>query len=594
MNENNLNANNGMGTTPQPNVNPQVPTDNLGLNQNNAFNSVEQTETIQPTNDVQPTEIVQENVVQQQVEPQPNVVQPDVTQPDMVQNIPVAPTQTVDASTNTETNVQSVTPEIVASTNVAVESSVSPLGTPIQPTNDVQQTSVAPTQPQNIVVDTQQASVAPTQLQNTTTTEATITPNNTLNQMNNTGTAFVPTGEPGKKKNKLPIIIAVIAVLLIVGGLVVHFFIGPKVQKEVLSDPKNVYDTTITNLSKEINKAINDANYEKVIFDLTLSLDSDIEMLKDYIGYEYGIRLGVDPKNELLELGANVKKDNELSLNAYYKNKKLYANLSTYQELIDLGEVDMSDFEDLLKELEDLKAEIEELNLSKDDINYLVTKFSSLIIDSIDTSKLTQEEETIKIKDEEIKVTSNKYLIDYENAQRTIKFITQELAKDDKVLEILAKISGEEKDVIKENLLKEPEENTEIDEETKNQKIYVSIYTHGNKNDIIGYSLKEGNNELHYYSLSGNFEILYAKESYDYETEKDVVQKFIVTGTKNNDVTDVVINVDETKLAELSVREFSAEKVDFDYTIILDKEVEIKGYVKYSANANGKKDKYNL
>ena len=101
----------------------------------------------------------------------------------MVQNIPVAPTQTVDASTNTETNVQSVTPEIVASTNVAVESSVSPLGTPIQPTNDVQQTSVAPTQPQNIVVDTQQASVAPTQLQNTTTTEATITPNNTLNQM---------------------------------------------------------------------------------------------------------------------------------------------------------------------------------------------------------------------------------------------------------------------------------------------------------------------------------------------------------------------------------------------------------------------------
>ena len=101
--------------------------------------------------------------------------------------------------------------------------------------------------------------------------------------MNNTGSSFVPTGNPVKKNNKLPIIIAIVAVLLVVVGVVVVFFVKPKVQKEVLSDPKNVYEATINNLSKEINTVITDANYEKGIFDLTLSLDSDIEMLKNLL-----------------------------------------------------------------------------------------------------------------------------------------------------------------------------------------------------------------------------------------------------------------------------------------------------------------------
>lgn len=562
MNDNNLNANNGMGVNPQPNVNPQVPTDNLGINQNDALNSV------------QPTAVEQPVVTQQEV------AQPVVEQTEVAQTLSATPEQpVVTTPVSPEINAQSVTPEEVAQTNVAPESSASPLGAPIQP-----------------AVEGQQPSVAATPLQNTTTSDATITPNNTLNQMNNTGSSFVPTGNPVKKNNKLPIIIAIVAVLLVVVGVVVVFFVKPKVQKEVLSDPKNVYEATINNLSKEINTVITDANYEKGIFDLTLSLDSDIEMLKNYIGYEYGVSLGVDPGKELFELGASVKKDNELSLNAFYKNKKLYANLSTYQELIDLGEVDVTEFEDLFAELEEIKATIDELNISKEDITYLVTKFSSLLVESIDTSKLTQEKETIKLNGKELEVVNNKYLIDYDNAQRTAKFIIEEIAKDNKVLEIFSKISGEEKDDIKESLLEGLDElsENEVDEETKKQKMYISIYTYGNKNDIIGYSCKDDIKEMYMYSVDGNFEILIPSESYDFEEEKEVISKMIITGTKNGDVTDVVIKVDDTKIAELTVREFTAEKVDFDYTIILDEEMEIKGYVKYSANANGKKDKYNL
>ena len=125
MNDNNLNANNGMGVNPQPNVNPQVPTDNLGINQNDALNSV------QPT---------------------------AVEQPEVAQTLSATPEQpVVTTPVSPEINAQSVTPEVVAQTNVAPESSASPLGAPIQP-----------------AVEGQQPSVAATPLQNTTTSDATI------------------------------------------------------------------------------------------------------------------------------------------------------------------------------------------------------------------------------------------------------------------------------------------------------------------------------------------------------------------------------------------------------------------------------------
>ena len=399
-----------------------------------------------------------------------------------------------------------------------------------------------------------------------------------------------------KKKSKVPLIITII--VLIILGVVGYFVVYPYVLKTFFNDPMNVYTTTIDSAFRGINTSINEVVHEKAIYDIELSLDSNLEVLKPYSGYKYGVNFGIDPNKKNLQLGYAIKTPTNLEYSAYsyIKDNKTYERYSTYRDesgktgLIYTGETNSQEVSDLFSSFQGLINNYDKVN--NDDLNYLVDKLSKTISGSIDENKLSKEDASITLNGESLKVTNNKYVLDLDNKRRTVKYVIDAFKDDDKALEIFAKLTDGNKDEIKKAL-----EEINVDEViTEDDTLYISIYTYGNKNTIIGYAITDAKEEVefHYYSKDkGFFEAyIYSVEDNE-ETGKREESKIDIKGVDNADGHKITVSVNGEEAIILDIKAWDEKTKEFDYTI-KDKDGDYTGTVKYTKDLNDERLKVNF
>lgn len=395
-----------------------------------------------------------------------------------------------------------------------------------------------------------------------------------------------------KKKDKKPLIIGLAsAIILIIIGV---FVIFPIVQKKFMSNPKNVFDTTIKNASKNMNEFISDVNLESFLFDINLKYDTNIESLKQFSGYTYGLKTGFNTKEQLMEASLYMKDSNNKNygLDAYLKNQKTYMKLSNNDSLLYLGEEDKNEIASTFEELNNYLNN----KISNDEISYLIDKVSSLIVDSIDEDRLSKEDGTLKINDDEIDVTKNIYNIDKSTLDKTKEFIINGLVEDKKTLKTLAKLLEVDEDKVKETLNGENDNIDTIDNNNQDVNIDVIIFTEKKKNDVVGYELQSDKKAIISYVFNDNGFSLVLDDSDDevdgIEVKEDAKQIIKLIGTKENDKTNVDILYNDQKYINLVVSQFDDKAVKFTYKINAE-DVNVNGDFALTMNNNnsGNEDK---
>lgn len=282
-----------------------------------------------------------------------------------------------------------------------------------------------------------------------------------------------------KPKNKKVtfLLIAIIGLIAIAVGL----YVGYKKVMDV--DPSKIVKNGIEEgydfLAKKLDKAKEsniDLDFDKpVSVNLNGKLKSNLEELKAFTDFTYDIGLGVDIKNEKLNMNVGVSKNNtSLNLSAAFQNDKLYLKSDElFDKVLDLGSNEI--FGDLdLSVFEELKTNI----VSIDDIKYLLKSMKDILVSNINNKNVTSTNETFTVEGKEYK--GKKIILHVDNEFKNQ--LLDKMINDEKMLDILSKVAGEEKEDIKVEL-----------EEFKKEEVKASdieILT-DKSNKIVSASIKE-------------------------------------------------------------------------------------------------------
>ncbi len=522
--------------------------------------------------------------VAQEVAPAPT---PQVVVPAPVQEVPVQETALAAAPVQTETTSTPVAQETAtpAQTDIAPQEALNPLA------NDpVAQAPVQATTPSNSGVIAPSVPLA----------------GNGLDNVSQVG--FVATGTQLKKKKNKFLILGIVLAVLVGLGLLGYFVVYPYIVKNYLSDPKNVYTATINAAFKELTTTVDDVVHTKAIYDIQGTLDTNIESLKSYSGYTYGINYGIDPKAETIQAGITLKDKTNVghSYYTYLKDGKEYIRYSTYRDLIFAGEADMNEVSQLFVSFQDMLDSADKAN--NEDINYIINKVNELLVSSIDESKLSKEEASITINGENLKVTNNKYVISEETATNMILHIIEGIKNDSKSISILANMTEiteqELKDFLDEIIKETKEDDDECAEDDEDcvkkeevtdevTDLIVSIYTTGLKNDIVGYAFttSDNKNSYHYFKKDNYYEHRIYSSSKDMETNEDIENVILVVGNIDGAKTHVSVKYNDDEIAIFDIKEWTEAKKDVEYKIIISEEESISGTFKLTTEKNDERNK---
>lgn len=556
------------------------------------------TQPVAPTLEPAPVEVtpqpVQEVAVQAVEVPATPVSIPEAVQQPVTQT--VSNTTTSVASASAPAPVQETT-IVEPQANVAVAQAVpSQPAQPVQPTVQeapaTQTDIVAQAQPLNPLAN-EPAQAAVNNSNGVITPSVPLTPAQPIGgAVDSSNVGFVAVSEPPKKKKNKPLIITIVLVILIGLAALGYFVIYPFVVNKFFSDPKKVYETVIKTAFNELSSNATEVIHSKAIYDLQFSFDSNIPNLESYGGYTYGINFGVDPTNEAVQSGFMIS-DNKVGTStaqtyySYLKDGKKYLKYSTNRNLIYAGEANLEELDSLFNMFSFSDILETAKNTNGEDTAYLINKFADLLVGSLDESKLSKEEASIKVNGKTLKVFNNKYQINQATAEATAKHIVNGFAEDDKSLEIIATLLDMETSTLKEKLksISEDNEASEEDEEENDTVITFSIYTTmGIKPSVVGYGVKTSENDstIHFYNTEDYFEFkLYSVEK-DTETNKEIENTFDVIGKTANGKTNVSVNLNDKEIMTLKVKEWSDTAKDVDYTLMIDDESAITGSIKYT------------
>lgn len=592
---NNLNQN--MGQVQQP-VQAQQPVQNLNVPTGQPAIEPLPTPTVgqvQTTAQVQPQQVQQAvQPVQQPVQPVQQVVQP--TQP-VEQNVVGTTPQVV----NTQP-VQAVQPQVVQEQPVQQVQPVvdNVVQQPIQNVvsqEPVQNINIAPQEPVNQFQNIQeQQPLNPIPQQPSTPHDGMFSPSIPLNGTDATQVGFVPSSEALPKKKNKPLIIGISVAVVLIVALIGYFVVYPFVLRTFFSNPMNVYETSINRFYKGITATTNDIIHNKAIYDISLSVDSNIESLKNFSGYTYGVNFGVDPDKELLQMGYNIKNnenDNEYGAFTYIKDGKEYLKYSTRDGYIYNGEIDLEEKNALFGSYKEMFDNAN--NLDNDDIDYLINKLSELSISSINEDKLYKEDTTLEINGETTKVTSNKYEIDIDTFEEMVKHITGGLKSDSKTIELLAKFYDSSEDEVEE-MLDELEKMFDEKEDYDKDLVYTfNIYTYGNKSEIIGFGITSSKQdfELQYYNKDNYFELNGKTVVENEMTGKTEENTIVIVGKTDNGKTNVSVKVNDSEILTLTITSWTDAKKELSYNLKYD-EYKFNGKISSNYDINDKRLKYSL
>ena len=392
---------------------------------------------------------------------------------------------------------------------------------------------------------------------------------------------FVATGQPIEEKKSKKGLVAFIVLLVLVGlGLLAWFVIIPMV-KIHLTTPKDVFDTTIT-----------------------LEIDSNIETIKDFAGYTYTTKIGVDSTSKLAETGLTIvdKYDTKYSMFNYAKGGKEYRRYSTNDSLLYVGE-DTINWDKMAQQ-----------NLTADESTYLVEKLSTMIKESLDEKYLSKNDDSsVTVNGETVKASKYTYKIVDENLNATIKHIAKGILDDEKLFDIFVKIertrllspTEEELNELDETLEEKLENITKEKEDKEylgDSSIEISVYTNGKTAEFAGIEvLNQGDDKsykVQYSTLNGHYNVfIYSKAPWNGETTENTIR---IDGIKNGNVTNSTVKAEDVELATFKVTDNGTNGKTVEYEILLEnielfKEyANLTGSLTYSTKADEKKNVDNL
>lgn len=410
---------------------------------------------------------------------------------------------------------------------------------------------------------------------------------------------FVAVSASSKKKKNKGLIAGIVIVVILALAAVGYFLVWPYIKNTYLSNPKNVYETTIRTAFKNLKDNVTEVVHDKAIYDLQFSFDSNMSDFIDFSGYTYGLNIGIDPNTKAVQNGFSIKDSANIGhrYTQYLKDGKEYLRYSSYPDLIYVGDADMDKVGQLYTSFNDLLSFSEKAN--SEEINYLIDKLTDAIVANIDDSKLSREEASITINGKKTKVANNKYEINSDTASKMIKGIAKALKDDKKTVSILAKMFEAEEEMITSLLdsFASEEINDDADDSADdNAVITLSIYTTtGLKSDVVGFGCRTNQNdsEIHYYTAENYSEFKAYIVSKNPETNKEEKTNFDIISKTGGGKTSVSVNYNETEIMTLYIKDWTDTEKDLDYVIKID-ESEIKGSVNFVTDKTDERNKYSL
>ena len=369
-----------------------------------------------------------------------------------------------------------------------------------------------------------------------------------------------------------------IVILIIVASLlgIMHFTGTSKaVAKRAVNRVYNEIDGDLNELER-LYKKFDLSKPFKVSY--SMKIDADIEELDDEIsGLEVSGSLGFDADQKVLLLEGGIENKKSLDVAMAISGKKAYVKV--LDEVIDVteeSEIDTRFFKEFVDAVEESDPDFKSAH-------QVLKSVRDAIIKGISEDALERSTDTITLNGNEMKVNKVTYTLDKKSAKYFIRTYAKTLKADKKFLKAAEKLCEEyelecDADDLKDELDELIEEADELDID-KDEKVVINLYSKGLFNEVIGFSIKADKQEImRYYSYKGNREFVMNADG----------DKLVVTGTKKGKKTEYVVKVNKEKIATLTVRSWTDEKVDFDY-VLYDDDEEMSGTV-YITAKEGKKD----
>ena len=358
---------------------------------------------------------------------------------------------------------------------------------------------------------------------------------------------------PSKIGKYIKPIACVVVVLLSLLGIL--YFTGMP-QPVAIRAVDRVYNEARNDL-KEYERLWKKYNFKKPMkMTYSMKFESDLEELKELDGIKYSGTAGFDAEQKLLVVDADLKHDDNFDISMAIKGKTPYVKiLDNVIDVSDSSNFDVEDFGylyDILLDYEpDFKSGFQ-----------ILKSIRNAVVSGIDKDALERSTDTLSVNGKEIKVNVVTYKLDKKSSKYFLKTFAKTLKNDKKFLKAIDKLADNmdlefDSDEIKDGLSELIEEADDIEIE-KDEVVTISIYTKGLFNDVVGFKLKEGKEELiEYYSHKGNTELVI----------NDGDEKVVLSGIKEGKKTNYTLKVGKVKVAKFTVRAWEQEKVDLDYTI---------------------------
>ncbi|MCM1053787.1 MAG: hypothetical protein NC483_07440, partial [Ruminococcus sp.] len=326
------------------------------------------------------------------------------------------------------------------------------------------------------------------------------------------------------------------------------------------SNPSAIYKEVINECYTNINKYLKehrknefdiDTSKEPLVLSFDTKLDSNIDVLKTFTNKKYELKLGLDFERKLATLDANISKDEEniLDVLTLLKNNNFYLkSTKLIDKVLNLGEYKLFDT------LNNYLDEANQNSFDYDALDYIIKNLKNSYIASLDKKNF----EITKENDSSKKIT---YIMNNDNLNNTIRFILNNIAKDKKMLEALASISGYDASEIKDSIGEE----LRNDSFTSCEQLETSIYV-DNFNNFLGFALNDGNDTIKI-DLKDNkldIKINIDNESFLLETNDDYISIKYLQNDK--------------ELINLKINNSNSEDLNMDFDINID-ELTLNGNV---------------
>lgn len=375
--------------------------------------------------------------------------------------------------------------------------------------------------------------------------------------------------KPFRKRFKLSKLLKFLFKTLFLLALLVafaYFVILPLFNMLNDSKPKVIFDKSLDYIQESINNFFGDdvSNIDKFSYKFSFNVDGNMEEISNVIDSDFVFAGAVDAKRQAFDASFFVNsKDTNYGYSILEREGTNYINFSTSDVYIkDFFEnSDSSLIEKYFESLDDMSR------VSSSEYKYYVDKIVKTLKKLITEDDLIATKEEITIDGVTSNVVRNSLKLDKKRIEKLERDISKILIKDKKFLEIEAKISETSIDEVEKSY-------NEFEQYDEDYLLTFNIYTvKGNK--FAGFDIEEnGFRNIYYYNIDNKLELHLnlssteeCRNGGDCAEADRMILDFVGTKKEGEIIVDLLFNNED--VGSLIFNEFSEEKIDFDYKLII-------------------------